>query len=267
MDLKPEIWISSISHLEDVGAIVKDVPLRTKLFGFYDMPDNFPFMKLNRIRKSPLVYFSKGEINFEHDKLRYNAIKRGSYLLNSFHNLNEDLSFIINRSNIKSIEWYPYGIASVRKIRENWIRITCNEDILGGDFLICANGISNNRILFEMLKQFKEGQAVSESLIDFSGSIMPFLGYIGIVLFFATLIIFIAYDNLIGDMGDRMALIIIFILFGISPILFITSQIWCSTKISENFKIYYHWKLLGKIFKWTLILFILICVIRIFYHF
>ena len=266
MDLKPEIWISSTSHLEAVSAMAKDIPLRKKLFGFYDMPDNFPFIKLYRTLKSPLVYFSKGEISFEHGTFHYNALKGGNYLLNSFHNLNEDLFFIINRSNIKSIEWYPYEMGSVRKIRENWIRITCNEDILGGDFLICANGISNNRILFEMLNQFKEGHAILESLIDFSGSIMPLLGYIAIVLFFATLIIFVVYENLIGHMGDTMALIIIFILFGISPILFITSQIWCSTKISENFKIYYHWKLLGQIFKWTFIIFILICVIRVFYH-
>lgn len=267
MDLKPEIWISSTSHLKAVSAIVKDIPFRKKLFGFYDMHDNFPFMKLNRIRKSPLVYFSKGKINFKQNTLHYNAIKKGSYLLNSFHNLNNNLSFSINRSNIKSIEWYPYEMASVRKIRENWIRITCNEDILSGDFLICANGISNNRILFEMLNQFKEGQEVSESLIDFSGSIMPFLGYMAIVLFFATLIIFESYETLIGHMGDTMALIIIFILFGISPILFFTSQRWCLTKISENFKLYYHWKLLSQIFRWTFLIFILICVIRIFYHF
>ena len=261
MNLRPEIWISSTNHLEAVSAIVKDIPLRKRLFGFYDMPNNFPFVKLHRTRKSPLAYFSKGEIIFEHDTLHYNSIKKKNYLLNSYYNLNDDLSFIINRANIKSIEWYPYEIASVRKIRENWIRITCNKDILGGDFLICANGISNNRILFEMLNQFKESQTVSESLIDFSGSIMPLLGYIAIVLFFATLIIFGAYETIIGRIGDTTALIVIFILFVLSPILFFTSERWCLTKISENFNSYYHWRLLRHIFNWTFITFIMIGVI------
>jgi hypothetical protein len=167
MNLKPTIWISSASHLEAFDALIKATPSWKKFSGFYDIPNDFPYIKQFSTR-TPITYFSKGEIAFKANKLRYNALKAENNYLNNYCNLNDKLSFVLNRSSIKSIEWYPYKRKSWRRFKWNWIKIYCNEDVQGGDFLICADGVNNTNKLFEMLNQFKEGQTISTSLKSFT---------------------------------------------------------------------------------------------------
>ncbi len=51
----------------------------------------------------PIVYFSKGEVTFKHDTLHYNALKEKNKLLKSYCSLDNDLSFVLDYSSIKSI--------------------------------------------------------------------------------------------------------------------------------------------------------------------
>lgn len=253
MDFKPTILISSTNHLDTFDAVLKATSSLKKFFGFYNVPDDFPAIKPYHANKAPLAYFSKGEVNFRHDTLHYNALK-GNDLLNSYWNLNEDLSFVLNRFNINSIEWFSYERMSLRKFKWKWIRITCNEDILGGDFLICADGVTNTKKLFEMLNQFKESNVVSVSLNDFSGSKIPLIGYIALILLFINVILDLIVTATYGTINYTIWGPILVIILLLAMVLFFISLIWYLIKIKENSKIRYHGQLLLLIF-WVFAMF------------
>ncbi len=239
MDLKPEIWISSTNHIKAFDTLQETHQSWKKYFGFYNVPDDFPFMKQLGAR-IPIVYFSKGEVSFKDDKLHYNALKEKNKLLMSYCSLDNDLSFVLNHSNIKSIGWCLYERKSLRKFKWNWIRITCNEDILGGDFLICADGVGNTKKLFEMLNQFKEGQNVSTSLNDYSNSKIPMIGYIGLLLLIVSSVLNLIITATYGTINDSIWGPIAVLTLLLSFILIFTSMGWYLTKINENSKIQYH---------------------------
>lgn len=133
MDLRPVIWISSVNHLEKYKEIVESSSFWNGGF-IRNTPNDFP-----KIERTPLLYFSQGEITVENNtKLRFNAIKVKNRF-SPYYNLNDDLSFSLTHSTIKSIEWYHFKKA-YRRHYKKWIRIICNEDIMGGDFLIRAGG-------------------------------------------------------------------------------------------------------------------------------
>lgn len=262
MDLKPEIWISSTNHLEAVNSIIKNTPSwKRNLLGVYNLPCDFPSVKLNHAGTRPLMYFSNGELTFKNDKLYYTALKSEDNLLNNYYNLNDNLSFELISSNIKSIEWCPHKTTFVGKIKWNWIRIKCNEDTLDGDFLICADGDTNTENLFEMLNQFKEGQTISVFLNDFSDSKMPILGHISMILLIIAIVLDLIITATYGTINNIWGPIVVGTLF-LSFLFIFISMIWYLTKMKENSKIRYH----GLIFIWTiLILFMINGIKNIFY--
>ncbi len=158
MDIKP-VWISSISHLDAFTEIWINAPLWRKLLGFYEIPDDFPLVKLYHIFGFPVVFFSEGNLVLEDNNLAYESFEKKSILLNKFSNLKSDLSFKIKISDIKSIQWYQHKYAFINYYHIKWIRIICDENTLGGDFLICIGGngpfmnkiTKNTEDLFEKL--------------------------------------------------------------------------------------------------------------------
>lgn len=231
MDLKPTIWISSINHLDAFNEIVKVTPSWRKLLGISKIPSDFP----NR-NKSAIVYFSQGELLFKKDKIIYNAVKAKKRFLYSYNNLNNDLSFELNHSNIKSIEWYT---ARHWLTNWKWIRITCDNEILGGDFLICADGIKNTKNLFEMFNQFNEGLEISTSLTEFSGTWL-LLGYIGAILLIISAVLNLVYNAIYGTINGNIGGPIVVCLMIIGGLLLLSGISWAYLRIKENSKIQFH---------------------------
>lgn len=158
MEIK-QIWISSINHLDAFTEIRINAPLWRKLIGFYEIPDNFPLVKSFYIFGFPVVFFSEGNLVLEDNNLTYKSFEKKSILLSKYSNLKNDLSFKIKISDIKSIQWYQHKNAFIDYYHIKWIRIRCNENILGGDFLVCVGGngpfmnkiTKNTENLFEKL--------------------------------------------------------------------------------------------------------------------
>lgn len=242
MDLKPIILISSIDHLETYEKIVKSASFREKFFYNYQIPPGFPMIK-----NQPSIYFSRGELTLEDDELIYGAFnEKSSSDKDSFYkNLQDDLSFTLNRSNIKSIEKYHFKRAFGRYNR-HWIRITCIKDIMDGDFLIATDNIGNTTRLFKMLNQLKEGRNITVSLTDYSAKTFIKAAYLGVILLYIplflrimfTLIPISEFGNLTGPLTDSIALSLFFILF-ILPYLLIFSFL-CFLIIGSNEKIRQH---------------------------
>jgi len=242
MDLKPTIWISSIDHLETYEKIVKSASFREKFFYNYQIPPGFP-----RIKNQPSIFFSCGKVTFEDDKLIYRAFdeKSSPYKDSVYKDLQDDLSFILNRSTIKSIEKYhfKYGFG---RYKRHWIRITCSDDIMSGDFLIATDNIGNTTRLFKMLNQVKEGRKVTVSLTDYSAETFVKAAYLGVILLYIplflrimfTLIPISEFGNLTGPLTDSIALSLFFILF-ILPYLLIFSFLFYLI-IGSNEKTRYH---------------------------
>ncbi|MCC7550700.1 MAG: hypothetical protein KO316_04240 [Methanobacterium sp.] len=243
MDLKPTIWISSIDHLDEFQQILDNASTWKKMFG-YDIPDGFPNMG-----RGPLRYFSQGEITFKNDNIIYKASSEENRFLLPYNNLKEDLLIVLNRSKIKSIEAYSQKGPFVNW---KWIKITCDEDIMGGEFLICADGSDNTVNLFEMLTQFKKSQTITTNLKDFSGTKIVLLGYIGAILIATTTIIYLIHSVFIhiaghGHLNETFIGLTVFILFFLGIILIVPEITWSTNKISQNRKIKYHFFLIGSI--------------------
>lgn len=251
MDLKPTIWISSIDHLKTYEKIVKSASFREKFFSKYQSTPDFP-----KIRNQPSVFFSRGELTFEGDELIYRAFgeKSDSDKDPVYKNLQNDLSFALNSSNIKSIEKYHFKKGYGRNKR-HWIRIITNNRILGGDFLIATDNIGNTTRLFKILNQLKEGKNVTISLTDYSGEKFVKAAYLGVILLYIPLILKIIsrlihisiFRNLTWPIIDSIALVIFFILF-ILPFLLIFSFFFWLIFIGSNEKITYHFNLISPLF-------------------
>lgn len=242
MDLKPIIWISSINHLKKYEKIIKSTPFRKKFFYEYNMPDDFP-----KIKKQPLVYFSRGEVTLKNETLTYEAFD-GKIGTHNVYNLKNHISFTLNRSSIETMAKYHFKNAFGRNQR-HWIRITCDEAIMGGDFLICADNVGNTNRLFKMLKQLKEGQTPSTSLTDYSANKFVLIGYVGIILLYASLFIQIIlkwgqvtiFGPLTGNIGNTIAITLFFLLYTLPWLLLFSFMIWAfkglNEKVSNHFNI------------------------------
>lgn len=160
MNIKP-VWISSINHLDVFSEIWLTAPRWRKLLGFYKIPNNFPIVKSFYIFKFPIVFFSEGNLRLKDNNLSYNSFEEKNSFLRNYSNLINDLSFEIKISNIKSIQWYQHKNAFINYYQIKWIRIICDENTLGGDFLICVGGNgpfmnkinTNTENLYEKLSQ------------------------------------------------------------------------------------------------------------------
>lgn len=188
MDLNDTFWISSVNHLDNYTEIIKSSFFLERMFKSYNLPEGFP-----KARNRPLIYFSRGEITIKKDELVYNSFS--NFNSKVYKNLKEDLSFVLTRSSIKSIEEYSfkefnkYGLFW-RFNTQNWIRIKCNENILGGDFLICIDSVKNTHKLFIMLKQFLASQEGTEYL-DPNSAIYVYIGYWGILSVYMSLFFYL----------------------------------------------------------------------------
>lgn len=129
----------------------------------------------------PLHFFSNGTLRIEEGKVTFVAVPFKAFG-NRYLNLKSDLEFQMKPSDIVEITRYepprlfPFGRQSDIK----WIRVTTNESILGGDFLIIVGGKGfrikkritecTNR-LYQLLIEFKDGTSEyndddEQSLID-----------------------------------------------------------------------------------------------------
>lgn len=238
MDLRPTIWISSISHLENYGKIVNSASFREKFVYNYNLPSDFP-----RIKNVPSLYFSRGEVKIKNGNLIYTAFMEKNNS-NGYYNLQDNLSFTLNHSNIKSIKHYHYKNAFGRSNR-HWIRIICNEDIIGGDFLICADSVHNTENLFKILNQIKEFQEVTVSLTNDTAETFVLLGYVGIILCYIPIVIKIFSKTYYLLFGATISTFPHFLLFIVAMsgcagvILTVYFLIWYFVK-GSNEKVNYH---------------------------
>ncbi len=250
MDLKPVIWISSVDHLENYYEILRNASIKDRLFSNYNMPEEF-----SRVSRRPLTYFSIGEIVFE-GELLYHSIELEKTLFNKYftsipHNLKE-VSFVLKPYEIISIDFYHFQDNNKSYTKREWIRIICDEKILGGDFLICVDGVSNTKRLFEMITQFKKGLGVSTTLEDLSNTKMIFWGYVGIVMLLLTAILnFIATVTETYN-GITTSVILLFIATGF--ILSIRTQRWFMKNFKEGSRAIHYGLLFNILFSGIIII-------------
>lgn len=250
MDLKPVIWISSLNHLENYKELVESTSFWKGGF-IRNTPDDFP-----RIEKTPLLYFSQGELTVENNtQLDFKAFKIGNRLSGNYHNLKDDLSFTLTHSNIKSIEWYNFKKAYPKHL-QNWIRIFCDDNIMDGDFLIRVDGTKNTKNLFEMLHQLKEGQIISTSLTDLSDTKMVSVGYTGAILLLISAVINIVFNLMYGTINGNIGGPISVFLMIFAIMLLIWSITWFINKSKEYSKIKNQFQLIFLIFSITLMFYI-----------
>ncbi len=238
MDLSPTIWISSIDHSKRFKEIVGSKRFWQYL-GISNIPDDFPI-----IDNKPLLYFSKGELTLKNKEISYNASKVKKGLFTNYHNLKEDISFVLTSSDIKSIEWYQYEKVFPKHLRK-WIRITCDASILGGDFLIRADGIKNTENLFKILNQLKEGQITTSLKSLSSGWIL--MGYIGVILYFIGNVLDWIYHLIYGTLNVTGGSIIV-ILIPLGMLLYFIFVIWTFSGLKLNSKVRKHFFLLLLLF-------------------
>lgn len=228
MDLNPSIWISSKSFLQDYGDIIS-VPISERSLNKFEMPDYFP-----RIKDVPLMYFSSGEIDIKNNELYYNAfkLKKNSHT----RNMETDLSFMLNSSNIKLIEYYSYNRDFGRDVYGKdircWINVKCNGEILGGEFLIRADNNKSTKKLFKILNEIKEDKVASTKLSE--SPIIIYMAYISIGLLYSSLFINLTsyfYNIKIESLINTNSIIL---LFNVPILLFF---IW---SFKKNNKVQYH---------------------------
>lgn len=255
MDLKPIALISSVEHLKLYDEIIKNATFKDKFFYNYPMPDYFP-----QANNQPIGYFSSGEITLRKDEIAYQSkeIKIGSFrkhFLSKINNL-EELSFVLNPSQIKSVEWYYYKHPR-EFTKRRFIRIICDKNVMDGDFLIRIDGESNYR-LFKMLTQFKDGLEITTSLKDINVK-MIYLGYFGLFLFILSFIVMrIPYETF-RSYGDTLGITPAFIIIP-ALIILIISFLWYLTKLN-NRKVYFHWNV------FTRVIIVFMCINIILNHF
>ncbi|BDZ71944.1 hypothetical protein [Methanobacterium petrolearium] len=194
MDLNSVIWISSVDHLDNFVKVIKSSFFVERLFGNFSLPEGFP-----RAKSNPLAYFSRGDVLIRDNNLMYNCFDDSDS--EKYQYLKDDLSFILSSSNIESFEKYsfkefsPYGLVGTVYM-QNWIRIICDDNILGGDFLIGSDSVKNTSKLFKMLEQLTTGQEVTECL-ETNSEKYVFMGYLGIIV--AYLSIFFMWESMALD--------------------------------------------------------------------
>lgn len=140
-----EVWISSVKHLNQFKEISDKANFFQKVIGNYNIPEEFPYVKLT-LFKVPIVFFSKGELELDNDKI--NFITDGSdKFLRKYKNIKR-ADFSLSTKEIKSLERYQPPAVVAKYFTVNWIRIKSKKELFGGDFLICVggNGPSMNKI-------------------------------------------------------------------------------------------------------------------------
>jgi hypothetical protein len=94
-----------------------------------------------------------------------NPQQKRTIFFRGYSNLMNDLSFKIRTSDIKSAQLYQHKYAITNYYNIKWIRINCDENLLGGDFLICVggNGPSMNKITTNTENLFKKLNKIIKS--------------------------------------------------------------------------------------------------------
>ena len=159
MNIK-NIWITSEEHLKKFSDITSKTHLGKTMIKLNRIPKDFPKVKMYYFLGLPIVFFSKGEITLNDNLFEYKAIKNNIGFLKSYSNLHDELNFKLEYFKVKSIEWYQHPDYFIKYYNIKWIKVICNEEILGGSFLMCVGGmgpsmqgiIKNTEELFEMLK-------------------------------------------------------------------------------------------------------------------
>ena len=118
-----------------------------------------------------ITFFSSGELQVDRSRIFFEA-KPFSIFMWGYHNLDLDLSFELNKTDITEIgrfdfhEAFPQTIGKRR--RRNPVRIRCSSEILDGDFLLLIGGRgprigklrNKTDLLYEALVEFKNSGGI-----------------------------------------------------------------------------------------------------------
>jgi hypothetical protein len=135
----PNVWISSIEHLERF----RELPWY-KVLGL--VPVGFPRVRIG-FQNYPVVYLSRGLLEVD-GELCFRAVVEAPRLMRSYSNLEDDLQFRLTRSDIVGIEPYKMTQAILSHFNLPFLRIRSNVGTLQ-DFLICAGGTNMSVIRVE----------------------------------------------------------------------------------------------------------------------
>lgn len=168
------------------------------------------------------------------------------------------MSLELTGSTIKSIEWYPHEKPYRGLFKWEWIRISCDEEIMDGDFLICADGPKNTRKLFEMLNQFKNGQKITISLEDLSGTKMVLFSYVGVIFFVIYFVLDLIFETIYGTINGNIGgpLVCCFLL--LAMFFLFSSFMWYIVKGMENSKIAHY----SRMYSWVFLCLLWMNIIR-----
>lgn len=158
------IWITSEEHMNAVVEIYKDASWLKRSFGSYDMPDDFPHLKMFwgvfPFSKIPIVFFEHGVLTIDSSLCNFKATKP-KFFGAKIVNVPVCLNFELKPEDIKNVSRFHFASPVLKYFDFNFIRCRTHKDLLGGDFLLCAAGLrmgtlrKNTDTLFDELLQLQ----------------------------------------------------------------------------------------------------------------
>lgn len=118
----PEVWISSIEHLDKTTKINSENKWWKQILGIQKIDSEFPQVKASAFT-FPIVYFSIGEIKVIPEKLEYSAKIFEAKPNMHYKNIQNDLNFDLLVNQIDEISIYKYPKPYLEKFNYPWVKI------------------------------------------------------------------------------------------------------------------------------------------------
>ncbi|HEY1012930.1 MAG TPA: hypothetical protein VGE07_09535 [Herpetosiphonaceae bacterium] len=136
-------WVSTIEHVERVGALIAQASWFAKLTGRYHLPKNLPYVStMGPLGSSrmPMVMLANGaldvrprQIAFRASPLRLSGV--------AAHGLDDGLAFALEAGEVLGIERYRGQSPLGDRFDLVFSRIVTRRPGMLGDFLLCVGGV------------------------------------------------------------------------------------------------------------------------------
>ena len=131
----PEVWLSSIDHLDRFNEIAKELKVWKQIFFKQKIDKTFPQLNING-NKIPVIFYSSGTLLLEKNKLTFVAKQPQKILTAEYLNLNNQLEFTIDLGKVKQIDRYKIPNPKYAKSNYPWVKIEMQD---GTDYLFLGN--------------------------------------------------------------------------------------------------------------------------------
>ncbi|WP_281636044.1 hypothetical protein [Flavobacterium marginilacus] len=154
----PEVWISSIEHLDKMTKINSENKWWKQIFGIQKIDPNFPQIKTSGF-SFPVAYFSKGQVKVIPEKLEYSAEIFETKSNINYKNIQDNLNFDLKLDQIDEISIYKYPKPYLEKFNYPWVSLKMKN---GKTILICSamkigqieNGLKETATLYHYIQNY-----------------------------------------------------------------------------------------------------------------